>query len=155
MLSTAAPTAKGPGVDDDMDARALHAMEARLSRESGADSRNAETFGDATASWSFEEAVRANEEIALRAMLFGPPRSPPPQEHEDLEEWLSGGSPKELAQPQGPPPKAMAPQGPTACIASPWPKLVAAKPSCPPPKAMGPQLQRLRELVAGCRLLRA
>eukprot|EP00929_Paragymnodinium_shiwhaense_P108480 TRINITY_DN74796_c0_g1_i1.p1 TRINITY_DN74796_c0_g1~~TRINITY_DN74796_c0_g1_i1.p1 ORF type:complete len:590 (+),score=141.66 TRINITY_DN74796_c0_g1_i1:115-1884(+) len=52
-----------PRLDDE--AR-ICALEARLSRESGADRYNNETFGDCGSGWSFEEAVVANTEICER-----------------------------------------------------------------------------------------
>jgi len=52
--------AEDPRLDDEM---LISRLEARLSRESGADARNEETFGSDMASsggWSFEEALEAN-----------------------------------------------------------------------------------------------
>uniref|UniRef100_A0A7S0FMJ9 Uncharacterized protein n=1 Tax=Pyrodinium bahamense TaxID=73915 RepID=A0A7S0FMJ9_9DINO len=46
------------------DTRIVARIEARLSRESGANSRNAETFGgDCGAGWTFAEALRANRAL--------------------------------------------------------------------------------------------
>ncbi|CAE8625817.1 unnamed protein product [Polarella glacialis] len=53
--------------EEDLDDEArIRALEARLDRENGADSRNCDTFGDTWAGegWSFEEALAANERLA-------------------------------------------------------------------------------------------
>lgn len=54
---------ENPELDDEF---LLTVMEARLSKESGADVNNADTFGetDCNSGWSFEEAVAANAKIA-------------------------------------------------------------------------------------------
>lgn len=50
------------------DEKLLSALEGRLSRESGADERNAETFPDSCSSgWSYQEAVEANAMLARSA----------------------------------------------------------------------------------------
>jgi hypothetical protein len=45
------------------DVSLLIQMEERLSRESGADSMNEETFGDCSEAWTFEKALAANEKL--------------------------------------------------------------------------------------------
>mmetsp|Transcript_21967 Transcript_21967/g.61429 ORF Transcript_21967/g.61429 Transcript_21967/m.61429 type:complete len:435 (-) Transcript_21967:214-1518(-) len=58
------PTTQNPRLDDE--AR-IAEMEARLSRESGADRKNSETFGTGcTGGWTFEEALKANSELSAR-----------------------------------------------------------------------------------------
>jgi hypothetical protein len=47
-----------PSLDDEM---LIVALEERLSRESGADARNRDTFGDCAGGWSFKEALEANQ----------------------------------------------------------------------------------------------
>lgn len=51
-----------PNLDDE---KCLVKLEARLSRESGADAKNSETFGDCEGGWSFDDAVQANAKLAL------------------------------------------------------------------------------------------
>lgn len=52
----------------------LSALEARLSRESGADDRNAETFPDChSTGWSYEEAVEANAQLRRKSLRFEAP----------------------------------------------------------------------------------
>lgn len=55
--------AKDPRLDDE---DLLVEMEDRLSRESGADAKNVETFGECFGGWSFEEAVEANARLPHR-----------------------------------------------------------------------------------------
>jgi len=52
---------QNPELDDEA---LLVVMEARLSAESGADANNAETFGEGSVGWTYEEAVDANAKLA-------------------------------------------------------------------------------------------
>lgn len=61
-LSSSAPESADPRLDDQA---LLAQMEDRLSRESGADKWNAETFGDMPGrGWTFEAAVEANDKLS-------------------------------------------------------------------------------------------
>jgi hypothetical protein len=61
-LTESEPHVPDPCLDDEV---LVAALEARLSRESGADAHNFETFGDDCAGgWSFEAALEANEQFA-------------------------------------------------------------------------------------------
>jgi hypothetical protein len=57
-----------PQLDDET---LLAALEARLSRESGADANNFETFGiECTKGWTFSQALEANAELASRQRMM-------------------------------------------------------------------------------------
>mmetsp|Transcript_69352 Transcript_69352/g.224212 ORF Transcript_69352/g.224212 Transcript_69352/m.224212 type:complete len:431 (+) Transcript_69352:92-1384(+) len=56
--------AEDPKLDDE---DLIVEMEDRLSRESGADAKNFETFGDCLGGWTFEEALEANARLPCRA----------------------------------------------------------------------------------------
>jgi len=60
FAATACSRAEDPALDDEA---LLVKMEVRLSAESGADAMNAETFGDCTGGWTFEEAAEANAKL--------------------------------------------------------------------------------------------
>jgi hypothetical protein len=60
-LTEADSLSPDPCLDDEV---LIAALEGRLSRESGADACNSETFGDCAGGWSFEDALKANQELA-------------------------------------------------------------------------------------------
>jgi hypothetical protein len=73
---------QGPGLNDE--AR-LARMESRLSRESGIDRKNSETFGDCVKGWSFEEAA------TLSSQLFrGKHRTRSGDDVEDIQSTAAG-----------------------------------------------------------------
>lgn len=61
--------AEDPRLDDE---DLLGEMEDRLSRESGADAKNVETFGDCSGGWTFEQALEANARLPERSFASEP-----------------------------------------------------------------------------------
>lgn len=87
------------GCDDDFqhltdDEARLRALEARLDRETGADIRNSETFGEGWLGmeWTFEEALEANQRLAADryAAAIAAGRMPHPADSAALAAAASG-----------------------------------------------------------------
>eukprot|EP00440_Ansanella_granifera_P044072 gb/GFBE01047763.1/.p1 GENE.gb/GFBE01047763.1/~~gb/GFBE01047763.1/.p1 ORF type:complete len:160 (+),score=27.15 gb/GFBE01047763.1/:1-480(+) len=84
----------------------LRALEARLDRECGADARNTETFGEVGAgdTWTFEDALAANQRLAAGS---GGPSPARPTEPRAMGDGMGPGAPAAVGSrllPMGRPP---------------------------------------------------